>query len=111
MSPPPPVTSTRVIGAARGRSPSDADLGVVAQHEAVRDGPHRQPVDANVASDQAVLDAGREPRDYCALQDDAMFDLGLADLDALPHGGKWSDIGARDPGARADDHRTAHDRP
>jgi hypothetical protein len=59
---------------------SDADLGIVAQHEPVRGRLHRQAVDADVASDQAVVDAVARSVIDAAFEHDAVLDLGVADL-------------------------------
>src|SRR3954471_4508943 len=91
-------------------SPSDADFGIIAQHEPVGRGLYRLAIDAHVAPEQAVLDAVGQIADHAPLEDDAVADLGFADLGALPDGRERPDVGVDDPRAGADDHRAANHR-
>src|SRR4029453_12911859 len=110
MKPAPPVTSTLTINRS-SCLPANPDFGVVADHEAVRGRLHRQAVNADVASDQAVLDAVREVADHAAFQHDAVLDLRVANLGARPDRAERADVGVDDARLGADDGGSADDRP
>src|SRR5215208_5230090 len=99
-----------LTGVSTVTSPADADLGVVAEHEAVRGRLHRQAVDLHVLPDQAVFDARGEIADAAALEHDTVLDLGLADFRIVHDRRKRPDVRVHDSGARPDDDRTAHHR-
>src|SRR5262245_24928697 len=90
--------------------PADADFRIVAEHEPVGGRLHRHPVDPRVAADQAVSDAVVEVADHAALEHDAVLDLGVADLGALPDRRERSHVRVNDFRARADDDRAPNHR-
>src|SRR4051812_31579754 len=90
--------------------PSDAHLGIIAEHEPVRGRLHGQAVNLHVPADQAVLDAVRDIADHAALEHDAVLDLRIADLGAAADRGERPDVGVDDPRVLPDDDRAADDR-
>src|SRR6476659_8440752 len=91
--------------------PAYADLGVIAKHEAISRGFHRQAIDLHIAADQAVFDAVGQVADDAALEHDAVLDLGLADLGLGPDGRERSDVGVDDSRLGANHHGTPNHRP
>src|SRR6185503_4671422 len=92
-------------------SPSDADLRIVSQHEAIRARLHRLAPDADVPADEAVDDAVRQVAHARSLEHDAVLDLGILDLDVVADRGERPDVGVHDAGAAADDGGAANRRP
>ena len=113
MKPQPPVTNTFTAGLRktllgkrktengkrRGHTPFsrfpfpvsrsvsyDADLGVVADQEAVHAGPFHAGMDAHVCPDQGVGDPRRDPLQARPLQDDRVLDLASLDEAARSDG-------------------------
>src|SRR5690349_18210546 len=89
--------------------PSDSNLRIVSQHEAIRRRFDRQPVNPDVAPDQAVLDAIGQVADDAALEHDAVLDLRFANLGILHDRRERPDVGMYDPGVRANDDRASDD--
>src|SRR6516225_9157996 len=84
-------------------SPPNPHFRVVAQHKTVRGGFHGQPVNPDVAADQAVFDAIGKVADHAAFQHDAVLDFRLADLGVPADRRERSDVGAQDPRTGTDD--------
>src|SRR3972149_1227773 len=85
------------------------DLAFVSDHEPVGQGFGRAFVDAHFAADQAFVDPAPDINDLAALEDNAVFDLGLDDPAVLLDGGERADVGIGDLGPGADDGRAADD--
>src|SRR4030066_2215905 len=83
------------------------DLALVPDHEPVGQGFGRAFVDAHFAADQAFVDPAPDINDLAALEDNAVFDLGLDDPAVLLDGGERTDVGIGDLGPGADDGRAA----
>src|SRR5258705_8340307 len=92
-------------------SPSDADLRIVSQPEAVRARLHRLAPDADVPPDEAVDHAVRQVAHARSLEHDAVLDLGILDFDVVADRGERPDVRAHDARAAPDDGRPADGRP
>src|SRR3989442_785825 len=91
-------------------SPPDTDLRIVPQHEPVSARLDRFAVDSHVFADQAVDHAVRQIAKARALQDDAVLDLGIANLDVVHDRRERPHIRVHDARSASDDRRPAHHR-